>query len=181
MDKAPAAESSPSVYVEHRPKIQQRTPENLKMLERTPPGSPTGWLATALARVTTASPTIPIPGRHMTHNKETRAELHSARNSYQPPYRTTEGFKKPKSLAPVTPCHNSTITSLLEDAFQQFYGDGWEEAYRQPAIKDFFLREVREELAKGTRRRSTWTAVKRTEPTHGRDTPACSPPSTRLQ
>ena len=40
-------------------------------------------------------------------------------------------------------------TSLLQDAFRRFYGDGWEEAYKQPVIKDFFLREVREELTNG--------------------------------
>ena len=31
------------------------------------------------------------------------------------------------------------ITALLQDAFWRFYGDGWEEAYKEPVIKDFFL------------------------------------------
>ena len=39
-------------------------------------------------------------------------------------------------------------TALLQHAFQKFYGDGWEEAYKDPIIKDFFLREVREEIAR---------------------------------
>ena len=48
-------------------------------------------------------------------------------------------------------------TALLQDAFRRFYGEGWEEAYRQPAIKDFFLREVRAELTRGTYGKSVET------------------------
>ena len=41
-------------------------------------------------------------------------------------------------------------TALLQDAFKKFYGDGWEEAYKDPSIKDFFLREVRDEISRET-------------------------------
>ena len=55
------------------------------------------------------------------------------------------------------------ITSLLQDAFRRFYGDGWEEAYKQPMIKDFFLREVREELTKGVYGKSVETISRQIE------------------
>ena len=79
------------------------------------------------------------------------------------------------------PRSQSIMTLLLKDTFQRFYGEGWEEAYRQPAIKDFFLREVQDELAKGIAKRTASTAGQRTAPTPSRVDPARSPASSELQ
>ena len=65
------------------------------------------------------------------------------------------------------------ITSLLQDAFRRFYGDGWEEAYRQPVIKDFFLREVRAELSRGAYGKSVETINRQVELSEARRTSAC--------
>ena len=66
------------------------------------------------------------------------------------------------------------ITSLLQDAFRRFYGEGWEEAYRQPVVKDFFLREVREELTRGAYGRSVETINRQVEQSLERKTSACT-------
>ena len=66
------------------------------------------------------------------------------------------------------------ITSLLQDAFRRFYGDGWEEAYRQPVVKDFFLREVRAELTRGAYGKSVETINRQVEMSQERITSACT-------
>ena len=63
-------------------------------------------------------------------------------------------------------------TALLQDAFRRFYGDGWEEAYKDPIIKDFFLREVREELTKGAYGRTLESISRQTQATESRRTSA---------
>ena len=40
-------------------------------------------------------------------------------------------------------------TALLQDSFKKFYGEGWQEAYSDPSVKDFFLREVKDEIFRG--------------------------------
>ena len=66
------------------------------------------------------------------------------------------------------------ITSLLQEAFRRFYGEGWEEAYRQPVVKDFFLREVREELTRGAYGKSVETINRQVEQSQERKTSACT-------
>ena len=66
------------------------------------------------------------------------------------------------------------MTALLQDAFRRFYGDGWEEAYKEPVIKDFFLREVREELTKGAYGRTVESLSRQIQVTEARRTSACN-------
>ena len=66
-------------------------------------------------------------------------------------------------------------TALLQDAFKKFYGDGWEEAYKDPSIKDFFLREVREEISREAYGRTSELLSRQIQATEARRTSAYNP------
>ena len=103
------------------------------MIEHTPPGSPTGWLAAALAGVTTAAPTISTHGRHSTPYEEGIVEFPTAGKGHQfaarLPSKPADNRARPTPPVPTRPRPNSVMALLLKDAFRQFYGDGWEDAY----------------------------------------------------
>ena len=66
-------------------------------------------------------------------------------------------------------------TALLQDAFKKFYGDGWEEPYKDPIVKDLFLREVREKISREAYGRTAELLNRQIQATEARRTSAYNP------
>ena len=68
-------------------------------------------------------------------------------------------------------------TALLQDAFKKFYGEGWQRAYQDPIVKDFFLREVKEEIFRARYGRSVESFNRQIQATEARRTSAAYNPA----